>query len=216
MNLNRPATAWLFIVQAECRDLFDRLAPRLSGMARVILDRRQAPGRRTRVASVSMERRLGDRRRPVTTGPGAADIGYHLVYDADRAVSEADVRVPAVCVACGVVLTFEMPRFFEAPAHVHLDVTHPPDVRSVQHVVDLKAVSGTGRMLLACRLRATRIQGWEGRSPEVPWVSPVGAAYTPPVLQDGKATVAVIVPLQTPQAHQYAARIVAQGTDTRC
>src|SRR5262245_51212853 len=157
MNLNRLATPWLLIVPAGCPDLFDRLAPGLSGLARVILDRREGPRRRTLAAPVSAERRLGDRRRPVITGqvPGA-DTGYHLVYDAtDRTVCAADVRVPAVCTACAMVLTFEMPRFGEVPAHVHLHVTHAP-TGSVQHVVDFEAVSGTGRTLLACRLRAQR------------------------------------------------------------
>src|SRR5262245_60223310 len=212
MNSNRPATPWLFIVQAGARDLFDRLAPRLSGLARVILDRRQGPRRRTRVASVSMERRLGDRRRPVTTGPVAGgDIGYHLVYDeTDRAVSATDMRVPAVCPACGAVLTFEMPRFGELPAHVHLDVTHPPGPGSVQHVIDLKAVSATGRTLLACRLRSQRNPGG-GYEPSGPMGQSDLAVDSPPVLQDGKVLAAIVVPLQTPQADHYASRIVAPG-----
>src|SRR5262245_24517029 len=188
MSRDHPATAWLFIVPAAHSDLFDRLAPRLNGMARVILDRRQGQRRRTRVP-VSVERRLGDRLRPVATGRVHGDNGYHLVYDGtDHAVYEAGVRVPAVCVACGTVLTFEMPRFVEAPAYFHLNVAHPPAARGVQHVVDLEAVSGTGRTLLACRLRAERklLEEDEGASPPAPGISPAATACGLPVLQDGK------------------------------
>jgi len=197
--MNRPAAPWLFVVQAGCRDLFDRLAPRLSGIARVILDRRQGSRRRPWTEPVAVERRHGDRRRSTTMGPVAGvDIGYHLVYDAiDPSVSETDVRVPAVCAACGAVLVFEMPRFGDALGRVHLDVTHPPDGGLAQHVVDLKAVTGTGRTLLACRLRAKPNQGWDGTSPSATRVSPADSAKPALALENDTATAAIVVPLQT-------------------
>src|SRR5262249_56875494 len=120
---------------------------------------------------------------------------------------------PAVCVACGTVFTFEMPRFGEAPAHVVLSVTHAP-AGSMQHVIHLEAVSSTGRTLLACRVRAQR-NLWEqadGPSRPAPWVNPVGAASEPPDPQDGNTAAVMVVALPMPEADHYASQIVATGT----
>src|SRR5262245_12646520 len=58
---------WLFIVHAGETALYGRLATRLAGVARVVLDQRRGDRRRGR-ASVGSDRRRGDRRRPLPSG----------------------------------------------------------------------------------------------------------------------------------------------------
>jgi len=147
---------WLFIVHAGEKALYQRLATRLAGVARVVLDQRRGDRRRGR-ASVGSDRRRGDRRRPVSAGVTLArGLGYHLVYHS-RHVDVYEVEspsVPAVCPECGMVLAFDMPRFAQPPAHVELVVHHTHGLETVAHGVEVHATGTSGQALLSCQLEA--------------------------------------------------------------
>src|SRR5262245_48652678 len=147
---------WLFIVHAGETALYQRLATRLAGVARVVLDQRRAD-RRSGRARVGADRRLGDRRRPVLAGLTLArGLGYHLVYHSRHVdvYEVASPSVPAVCPECGMVLAFDMPRFAQAPAHVELGVHPTHGSETVVHAVEVHATGTSGQALLSCQLEA--------------------------------------------------------------
>jgi hypothetical protein len=150
---------WLFIVHAGETALFERLAQRLAGVARVVLDRRTGPPRRQRRVSVATDRRRGgDRRRtPAVWVTPTLGTGYHLVYGSTHVdVYEVDPPgVPAVCHECGMVLAFDMPHFAQPPAHVELVVHHTLGREPAAHTVEVRATGMGNQSLLACQLEAS-------------------------------------------------------------
>ena len=151
--MTEPAR-WLFVVQADHADLHDRLRRRLSGIARVILDRRRNPRRRERAVVRADQRRADRRQGPLPTGRIAP---YRLVYQTDGLqVYEAQAHVPVLCPECNLLLSFEMPQAVQVPARVKLDIIHTPSSGEVQHFIDIQAATSSGRTLLACRVEAQR------------------------------------------------------------
>ena len=147
---------WLFIVHPGETALYQHLATRLAGVARVVLDQRRGDRRRGR-ASVGSDRRRGDRRRLLPAGVTLArGLGYHLVYHSTQVdVYEVESpSVPAVCPECGMVLAFDMPRFAQPPAHVELVVHHTRGWETVAHAVEVHATGTSGQALLSCQLEA--------------------------------------------------------------
>ena len=152
--MTEPAR-WLFVVQADHQGLNERLRQRLSGIARVVLDRRRGTRRRERVA-VKADQRGVDRRQgpPPPTGRTGS---FRLVYQTDDLqVYEARAHIPVLCPECGLLLSFEMPQHTQVPARVTLDVIHTPSADEAEHFIDIQASTSSGRTLLACRVEAQR------------------------------------------------------------
>ena len=63
--------------------------------------------------------------------------------------------VTAACAACGVEVSFEIPRFSDPPVRLMFTVLHEPIApKHASHVVDFQTFSSTGRELVASRLLA--------------------------------------------------------------
>jgi len=73
----------------------------------------------------------------------------------DFAVYEVAAPLRGRCPHCDEPVTVELPRFADPPVRLELTVVHednaPPRLR---HAVEARALSATGRVILASRLRA--------------------------------------------------------------
>jgi hypothetical protein len=150
---------WLFIVHAGETALFERLAQRLAGLARVVLDRRTGPPRRQRRVTGATDRRRGSDRRCRQSARVTPALGmrYHLVYGSAHVdLYEVDAPgVPAVCQECEMVLAFDMPHFAQPPARVELVVHHTLGRETAAHAVEVHATGMRNQSLLACQLEAS-------------------------------------------------------------
>lgn len=149
----------ILIVWPGRHDLSERLAPRLAEVMQVVVDRRLGERRRAQ-DSVTADRRRLERRHPLTPEWRARfrTRGYQLVYSPPAfEASTGDVYALSFCGDCERLLDFEMPRFVETPARVEAEIHHIISGVAAQHVVELEALTASGRSLLACRVNAREI-----------------------------------------------------------
>jgi hypothetical protein len=158
------APHWLIIVSRDKPELYERLQESFSAapLVWVIFDRRRGERRRAG-GSAAAERRRSDRRRPPSVRETSPEATYRLIQHVDGVlVLQATQRVPARCPECQADLEFEMPRFAEPPSRLSMDVRHVRNGSTgAQHYVEAEAFKATGRSLLACRILARRVAGFE-------------------------------------------------------
>ena len=145
----------LLVVWPDRFALHERFARRLNGVIPVVLDRRQGPRRRVETAAASNRRRT-ERRRFATSEARERfrGMGYQLVYTFPGGPDRDTVLFAlAFCGECERLLQFEMPRFVETPASVGGTVRHERPA----HLVELEALTASGRLLLACQVNASEV-----------------------------------------------------------
>jgi hypothetical protein len=163
-NPKRPR--WLIVMQEQHRALAEVFRERFEALGLVvILDRRRAERRRGG-ASRGVERRQADRRqrRPIawvySAQPsdvlGAAEGELDLSAGPIPALPSSGFVVKT-CPDCGIAVEFEMPHFAQPPSRFETAVVHLTDPTfGVQHYVDVRAFTPTGRPMLNQRVQAQR------------------------------------------------------------
>jgi hypothetical protein len=144
---------WIIVVHRDQPDLDARLrhvyakAP----WVEVVRDRRQGE-RRQHAVPPGDDARLAEQR-------GAS--GHRLAYTArGYTVHEAMSVITARCGPCGLLVSFELPRFAEPPIRLDVEVVHEViQPKHPRHAVELRAATATRAEALALRLTAvTRME----------------------------------------------------------
>ena len=139
----------MIVAQVDRADVYPALRRNFAGSAwvEVVLDRRGL-ARRQGTVEPAEDRRLAGRR-SADQDP-AQTPAFRLANRGDGFEAyEATGPVPERCVACGAMVSVELPRFAEPPVRLDLTVVHetiPPD--RARHMVELQSFSATGRVLL--------------------------------------------------------------------
>jgi hypothetical protein len=149
---------WVVVVRPDRTDLLARMQRLLDGApwVQVVLDRRRGDRRRPVVPPprVAPERRRGERRQPAA---GATEARYRLIQRGEGyQVLQSQGRAAARCPECSAAVEFDMPRLSELPVQLEVEVLHQGRSASALHVVETRARRASGRPFLACRMVARR------------------------------------------------------------
>jgi hypothetical protein len=150
-DVSQTSPRWIVVVQATQAELCAWLQERLGDQALVLIERRDQD-RRRETQRVGNERRLASRRQQrfvARVYEAAAVEGLQPEKEGGRAL--AALEALARCAACGRLLTYELPRFPQAPARIDVEAVH---LSPITHAVDIRAVTRSGRLLVNQRVRA--------------------------------------------------------------
>ena len=116
-------------------------------------ERRQHEGEAPRERRTAKRERRTTQRSKVLNHDLTGEPLFRVAHQVDGCdVYEATTPETAPCPDCGVVVSFELPRFAEPPIRLELVVRHEVADTRARHVGELQSLSLTGRLLLSTRL----------------------------------------------------------------